>query len=125
MTRLAHARIERAIREAETGTTGHIVVRIVPEADVDAFARAREEFTNAGLHGSKEGNTALILVAPQARKFAVIGDRELHARVGDAFWQQLVKDMVPLFTRGKSDAAIISAVDRIGAQLREHFPVAG
>lgn len=124
MTRIAHARIERAIREAEAGTTGHIVVRIVPESDVDAFARARAEFEGAGLHRAEERNVALVLVAPRARKYAVIGDRALHERVGDAFWNELVKEMQPYFAGGRTTDAIVHAVRRVGAELHRHFPAA-
>ncbi len=125
MNRLAHARIERAIRTAEAGTTGHIVVRIIPDAEVDAFARARDEFERAGLHAAKERNAGMVLVAPAAKKFAVLGDKELHARVGDAFWQRLVGEMQPAFARGKMADAIVHAVERIGGELHAHFPVRG
>ncbi|HEY9084491.1 MAG TPA: TPM domain-containing protein [Candidatus Tyrphobacter sp.] len=125
MNRLAHARIERAIRSAEAGTTGHIVVRIVPDAQIDAFARARDEFERAGLHAAKERNAAMILVAPIAKKFAVLGDRELHARVGEAFWERVVGEMEPIFAEGKTADAIALAVERIGRELHAHFPARG
>lgn len=122
MTRVAHARIERAIREAEENTTGHIVVRVVPDRGLDAFARAREEFEQAGLHRHKERNVALVLVAPRARRYAVVGDRALHERVGDAFWQGLVAEMQPYFAGGKITDAVLYAVGRIGSELHTHFP---
>lgn len=124
MTRLAHARIERAVRDAEKRTTGHIAVRIVPEADVDAFARAREEFERAGLHRASLRNAALVLVAPKARTYAVLGDRALHERVGDAFWRDIIAEMRPHFQRNRIDDAILHAVKRIGAELEKHFPAA-
>jgi uncharacterized membrane protein len=123
VTRLAHARIERAIRDAERGTTGHVVVRLVPEADLDAFARAKDEFERAGLHQARERNVALVLVAPKARKYAVLGDTALHERVGDAFWEALVEEMRPYFAGNRAADAIVHAVDRIGTELRRHFPV--
>ncbi len=123
MTRLAHARIERAIVQAEAGTTGHVVVRLVPDSEVDAFARAKQEFEKAELHKSHEHNVAMILVAPAARGYAVLGDRELHARVGDDFWRTLVAEMRPYFTQGKVVDAIIYAVERIGRELHKHFPL--
>jgi uncharacterized membrane protein len=122
VTRLAHARIERAIVEAEAGTTGHVVVRLLPDRDVDAFTRAKDEFEKAGLHKVRERNVALVLVAPRARAYAVIGDRELHARVGDAFWQGLVDEMRPPLQRGKTTDAIVLAVERIGRELHRYFP---
>lgn len=123
MTRLAHARLERAIREAESGTTGHVVVRIVPDKSLDAFDRAKAEFENAGLHRTAERNVALILVAPKARAFAVIGDRALHEKVGNAFWSDLVAEMRPSFAAGRSGEAIVHAVKRIGEMLHVYFPL--
>lgn len=122
MNRLANARIERAIHAAEEGTTGHIVVRIIPDKDVDAYARAREEFESAGLHTANERNVAMVLVAPVARKYAVLGDLELHARVGDAFWRNLAAEMQPYFAKKKLAGGIVYAVDRIGRELKSHFP---
>ena len=122
MTRLAHARIERAIREAERGTTGHVVVRIVPDREVDAFKRAKDEFERAGLHGKEEHDVALILVAPNTHAYAVLGDRGLHERVGDVFWKNVVEEMRPSLARGRGADAIVLAVERIGAVLRKEFP---
>jgi uncharacterized membrane protein len=122
VTRLVRARVERAIREAESGTTGHVVVRIVPDASLNAFQTAKAEFEAAGLHRAAEKNVALILVAPKARAFAVIGDRALHEKVGDVFWNDLVAEMKPSFAAGRSDEAIVHGVERIGAQLHRYFP---
>ncbi|MHB8432512.1 MAG: TPM domain-containing protein [Candidatus Tyrphobacter sp.] len=124
MTRPEHARIERAIRAAEAGTTGRIAVRIVPDKDVDAFARAKAEFEHAGLHGAHERNAALVLVAPVARKYAVLGDRALHERVGETFWRDVVEEMRPYFASKNIAAAIVHAVERIGKELQAHFPAA-
>ena len=45
-----------------------------------------------GLHRHETENAALILVAPKARRFAILGDRALHDRVGDDFWNDLVEE---------------------------------
>jgi uncharacterized membrane protein len=122
VNRLTHARIERAIRAAEAGTTGHILVRIVPDTDIDAFARARDEFTRAELHVAPHRNTTLVLVAPKAKKFAVLGDRDIHAHVGDAFWQDVVAGMKPYFAAQNITGGIVHAVEQIGRELHAHFP---
>jgi uncharacterized membrane protein len=121
VTRSEREAIARAIREAESGTTGRIAVRIIPDDDVDAFERATHEFGRAGLHKHDEGNAALILVAPKARKFAVIGDRALHERVGDAFWKNVIGQSQPYFARGAVLEGIQYAVGRVGEALHAHF----
>ncbi|HEY6327139.1 MAG TPA: TPM domain-containing protein [Candidatus Cybelea sp.] len=122
MTRDERAAIARALAEAEEGTSGRIGVRVVPDREVDAFRRAKREFTRAGLHRHAHANAALILVAPQARRFAIIGDRALHHKVGDAFWRDVVARSEPYFARGAVRDGIIYAVGRLGEALRAHFP---
>jgi uncharacterized membrane protein len=121
MTRAQRAEIARALTEAEEGTTGRIGVRVIPDRNVDAFERAKREFVRVGLHRHGDANAALILVAPKAQRFAVIGDRALHQRVGDTFWRDVVARAEPYFARGAVVDGIIYAIDRIGAALHQHF----
>lgn len=121
MTPQERSRIARAIEAAESGTTGRIAVRVIPDKSVDAFERAKNEFGRHGLHRHEPANAALVLVAPKARKYAVLGDRALHERVGDAFWRSVVEDARPFFARGDVTDAIVLAVERIGSALHEHF----
>ncbi|HEY5258621.1 MAG TPA: TPM domain-containing protein [Candidatus Baltobacteraceae bacterium] len=114
-------RIRHAIRRAEAGTTGHVAVRVVRDADVDPFARATAEFETAGLHRAEHRNAALILVAPRARRFAVIGDSALHERVGPAFWDEVVARVQPAFAAGKLADGIERAIESIGEQFHAHF----
>ena len=77
-------------------------MRVVPDKRVDAFARAKHEFDRAG-RTSTTRNAALILVAPNARRMAVLGDRALHERVGEKFWNAIVAESTPYFARGDVD----------------------
>ncbi len=122
MNREQRDAIAAAIRDAEDGTTSRIAVRVVGDKAVDAFGRAKHEFERAGLHRHEAENAALILVAPKARRFAILGDRALHERVGDDFWNDLVKKSQPYFARGQLFEGILYAVDRIGEAVHEHFP---
>jgi len=83
--------------------------------------RARREFLKVGLHRHDRSNGALILVAPNARQFAVIGDRALHERVGDAFWKDVVRESQPYFARGDVVDGVVFALGRIGDALHGHF----
>ena len=123
MTRVERATIARAIAAAEDATTGRIAVRIVPDRSVDALQRAVHEFERAGLHRHDAANAALVLLAPNARRFAVVGDRALHERVGDAFWNAVVAESAPYFERGERVEGILHAVGRIGEALHAHFAV--
>lgn len=122
MTREQHAAIAQAIAEAESGTTGRIAVWEIPDASVDALERARREFTNIGLHRHAPRNAALIVVAPKARQYAVVGDRGLHERVGEQFWSDVVRESHQYFSDGDVFEGVRAAVRRIGSALHTHFP---
>lgn len=124
MSRNDRAAIVRALAHAEEGTTGRIGVRVIPDRDVDAFERAKREFVHAGLHRHAHENAVLILVAPKARRFAIVGDRALHQKVGDAFWRGVVAETEPYFARGALLDGIVHAVDQAGNALKAHFPEA-
>jgi len=117
-------RIDAALLRAKSGTSSFVAVRIVPDATVDAFERAKAEFLERSLHTHATSNAALILVAPKARKFAVIGDRALHERVGQPFWDETVVQMAAAFKTGTPADAIVLGIDRLGAAMREHFSAA-
>ena len=121
MTRADQERIAQAIRAAEEGTSGRIAVRVIPDKTVEAFERGKREFAAIGLHRHAHANAALVLVAPNARRFAVLGDRELHRRTGDAFWKDVVAGSSPYFERGETVEGIAYAVGRIGEALRAYF----
>jgi len=116
--------IRAAIAQAEAGTTGRIAVRVIPDVAVDAFERAKREFERARLHRHRHANAALILVAPKAQRFAIIGDRALHEEVGDAFWSDVVARSQPYFERGAIADGVLYAIGRIGEALRANFVMA-
>ncbi|HEY5425864.1 MAG TPA: TPM domain-containing protein [Candidatus Tumulicola sp.] len=122
MTAAERARVARAITSAEDGTTGRIAVRVIPDKAVDAFERAKHEFARTGLHRHDGENATLILIAPKARQFAVVGDRALHALVGDPFWNAVVEESRAYFARGAITEGVLHAVGRVGEALHAHFP---
>ncbi|HET9095232.1 MAG TPA: TPM domain-containing protein [Candidatus Baltobacteraceae bacterium] len=115
-------RIRKAIDAAEHGTTGRVGVRIVAGRTADALEDARRHFANANLHEHEHRNGVVFFVAPKARRFAVFGDKEIHAHVGDAFWQRLVDDIQPYFAKGELTEGLLLGIARVGEQLRLHFP---
>ncbi len=121
MTPEDKARIHFAMARAESGTTARVAVRFVNDRNVDAFERAKAEFEQQQMHTHKHHNAALILVAPNARQFAMIGDRELHARVSDAFWKDGIAAMRSRFAVGDIPGAVVAGLDHLGVAFHEHF----
>jgi uncharacterized membrane protein len=122
LEKLEHDRIVRAIAEAEKKTSGEIRVFIQRGELDDAVVAARKQFEKLGMTATRERNGVLIFVAPRAQKFAVIGDRGIHERCGDPFWQELVESMRQHFKAENFTDAVVQAIGKAGELLAQHFP---
>jgi uncharacterized membrane protein len=123
ISKLDHDRIVKAIREAESKTSGQIRIYIQRGSlKGEALESARKKFTELRMHETRDRNAVLIYVAPRARKLAVIGDQGIHEKCGDPLWQSVVSTMTDHFKKERFTDAIVDAVRELGAVLSEHFP---
>lgn len=122
INQLRHDDIVAAIQKAEKNTSAEIRVFISRKDVDDPVAAAQTQFEKLGMTRTHHRNGVLIFVAPQARKFAVIGDTAVHQRCGDAFWQALAAEMTGHFKRGDFTPGITHAIHKAGELLAAHFP---
>jgi uncharacterized membrane protein len=123
LTKLEHDQIIETIREAESKTSGEIRVLIQRgKLKSDPLVAAQRKFHRLGMHKTRERNAVLIFVAPRAHKIAVVGDKAIHEKCGDEFWQRIVDRMRTHFQTEKFSVALIEAVQEIGSLLARHFP---
>lgn len=123
LSKLEHERIVKAIREAESKTSGDIRVFIQRgKWSADPVIFAQKKFRRLGMHKTRERNAVLIFVAPRAHKFAVVGDTAIHEKCGEQFWQYVVDGMRVHFQNEKFTHALIEAVNEVGKVLATHFP---
>jgi putative membrane protein len=85
-------------------------------------ARAEQAFFEHGLHQTREGTGVLVFASLRERRAEIIGDRGIHARMGDAEWQRAVDALVDGMRRGAPGEGFEVAIDQVGARLAEHFP---
>lgn len=123
LNRVDHDRVVDAIKAAEAKTSGEIRV-FVHRGDLkdDAYVYAQTKFNKLCLHKTRERNGVLIFVAPRAQKFAVLGDEAIHAKCGDAFWQQLVERMREHFKQENFTEALEHGIGEVGNVLSQYFP---
>ena len=114
--------IVAAIRTAERKTSGELRVFISRQSVADPVGAAQAEFSRLGMEKTHERNAVLIYLAPGPRKFAVIGDHGVHARCGDAFWQELARSMTAHFRAAEFTEGIVEGIQRAGELLAQHFP---
>jgi uncharacterized membrane protein len=123
LSKVEHDRIVHAIREAESKTSGEIRVYVQRgKLSGDPLTAAQKKFHQLGMHKTREQNAVLIFVAPRAHKFAVVGDKAIHEKCGDEFWQRIVEGMRAHFQNEKFSHALIEAIKEIGKLLAAHFP---
>ncbi len=119
---LRETEIVTAIRAAELKTSGEVRVFISDKDVADPVAAAQEQFTRLGMTQTRDQNAVLIYLAPGTRKFAVIGDSGVHARCGDAFWEELARSMTDHFRKSEFTEGIVQGINRAGELLAKHFP---
>lgn len=120
--------IREAIAVAEVRTSGEI--RLHLERDVprrkaiagDPYLRAREVFAQLGMHQTAERNGVLIYLATRARRFAVLGDEELHQRVGEEFWTEIRDLFSGHFQADRFEEGLTAGIALVGERLRQYFP---
>jgi uncharacterized membrane protein len=112
-----------AITDAEKRTSGEIRVFIESHCNKSTpILRAAAVFQQLKMEQTAARNGVLVYVAMKDRKLAVFGDEGIHSRVGEAFWQQEVDNMIRHFSGEQHVAGIISIVHSIGEALLTHFP---
>ncbi len=120
-----HARVTAAIAAAEAGTSGRIRVLIARHRAPDPIAAAQRHFRRLSVAQLTHRDGVLIFVAPRSRTFAVIGDKGVHEKCGDAFWRELASAMTGSFKKGDFTTGLVHGIERAGALLAAHFPAEG
>ena len=114
--------IEDAITRAEEGTSGEIRVSVAPYFWGNVRRTAERAFERLGMIETRDRNGVLLFIVPSRRKFVVLGDEGIHARVGQAFWDDLSETLAPAFHDGHYTEGLIAAITQIGLRLAEYFP---
>lgn len=122
LKQLRESEIVAAIKAAELKTSGELRVFVSRHQVQDPVAAAQEQFAKLGMTQTLERNGVLVFLAPATRNFAVIGDVNIHARCGDAFWRELADTMTGHFRNGEFTEGIVHGVQRAGDLLARHFP---
>lgn len=114
--------VENAIKEAEKNTSGEIRVHIEKEIKADVLDRAAYLFEYLGMHKTAARNGVLFYLASKSRKFAILGDAGINAKVPSDFWDEIKEMMSKAFAEGKFAEGLSQGILTAGEQLKLHFP---
>jgi len=121
-TKEQHAHKCDAIKEAEKATSGEIRVHIETYLKGDVLDRAAWIFKRIGMHKTDNRNGVLFYLAVENKKFAVIGDMGINAKVPNDFWDKIKETLEALYKEGKFTEGLVNGILMAGQQLKEHYP---
>jgi uncharacterized membrane protein len=122
LSKLDSDRIVAAIAGAEKKTSGEIRVHITRRKPDNLEERARRRFELLGMTRTAERNGVLFYVAPNLRRFQILGDSGIHEKCGDSFWKETAAGMEEHFRRGEFTEGLVHGIAKAGDLLAEHFP---
>jgi uncharacterized membrane protein len=114
--------VREAIEAAERRTSGEIRVSVAPWFWGSVERAAERAFVRLAMTETAEQNGVLFFLVPSRQSFVVRGDTGIHARVGQAFWDELAGAMSAYFRRGEFTQGLIFGIGAAAEQLAVHFP---
>jgi uncharacterized membrane protein len=121
-TKEQQTQILASVKEAESETSGEIRVHIETSFTGDVLDRAAWVFKKLGMHKTDERNGVLFYLAVNDRKFAIIGDAGINAKVPVGFWDDISELLKKNFSDGKFSEGLSEGILLAGEHLRKHFP---
>jgi len=110
-----------AIRQAETNTSGEIRIHVENRCKGDVMDRAAVVFDLLKMQKTKLRNGVLFYLAIHDRKFAILGDAGINAKVTDDFWDEIKSNLLTRFKNEEFAEGIAEGIVKAGEQLKEHF----
>ena len=111
-----------SVKEAELETSGEIRVHIETSHKGDVLDRSAWLFKKMGMDKTAERNGVLFYLAVSDRKFAIIGDAGINAKVPAGFWNEISELLKKNFKEGKFTEGLSEGIIMAGDQLKTHFP---
>lgn len=114
--------IETAINNAELNTSGEIRVHIEKKCSEDVLDRAAYIFKSLDMHKTALRNGVLFYLSVNDRKFAILGDAGINAKVPADFWNEVKDLVIKNFKEEKFSEGLAAGIHLAGLKLKEHFP---
>jgi uncharacterized membrane protein len=123
------ARIESAVKSAETDHSGEI--RIALEGDMDFMAlvrgqtpreRAIEVFSELRVWDTARNNGVLVYVLLADRDVEIVADRGFTPRVEQAEWERVCRTIESEFRAGRWEDGLMKGIDAVSGIVAASFP---
>ncbi|MCO5248245.1 MAG: TPM domain-containing protein [Chitinophagales bacterium] len=114
--------IVETIGEVEKVTSGEIKIHLETRCKGDLAQRVQSVFHQLKMDKLPQKNGVLIYISIQDKKLSILGDQNIHRKVGDDFWQGTIANLSIDFKAFEFDKGIIRAIKDVGDKLSKHFP---
>jgi len=121
-TKDQQVQILSSVKTAEESTSGEIRVHIETSCTGDVLDRTAWIFKKLGMHKTALRNGVLFYLAIEDKKFAIVGDAGINAKVPEGFWEKIKDLMEKNFREGKFTEGLSAGIILAGEQLKTHFP---
>jgi uncharacterized membrane protein len=115
-------KVKKAIQDAERLTSGEIRVSVAPFFWGSLRVAAERAFSRLGMTATRDRNGILLFIVPSRRRFVVLGDEGIHAKVGPEFWSDVAQAISERFRTGDFTGGILHGIETVGRELAAHFP---
>lgn len=114
--------IVEAIKEAELNTSGEIRLHVEERCKADVLDRAAYIFEKLSIHKTELRNGVLFYLAVKEKKFAILGDAGINAKVPENFWDEIKETVISNFKEGKFADGLSLGIKMAGQKLKTEFP---
>ena len=122
-TKEQQSAIVQAIADAEKATSGEIRVHLEKSCKDDVLDCAVFIFKKLKMHKTALRNGVLIYLSVDDRKFAILGDVGINAKVPEGFWDQIKEIMIANFSKGDFTSGLTEGIHMVGEKLKVYFPI--
>jgi len=116
------AKVTHAIKSAELNTSGEIRVHVEDHCQEEVLDCAAFWFKKLKMHKTALRNGVLFYLAVNDRKFAILGDAGINAKVPENFWEEIKERMLSRFKEDRFADGLSEGILMAGDQLKNHFP---
>ncbi|MGH9388840.1 MAG: TPM domain-containing protein, partial [Vicinamibacteria bacterium] len=116
--------IARAVEDAESATSGEVVVSIVHNLLPFETPRrlAVRAFLELGTHRTRRRNGVLLFRVMKKRRFEIVADDGIDEKVAAPVWQEIASRITETLGREGFETGVCRGVALLGEVLSKHFP---
>ncbi len=121
LTNTEMASLVEAIQKAEEHSSGEIRVHIDTHSEKDLAKEAIDAFHKLEMQKTQHRNAVLFYISFEQKYLTIIGDKGIHEKVQQHFWDQLHDEITQKFAQKLYFQGLRDALLKTGMELKKTF----